>query len=220
MGIYARQKLFFEAAYRTGEHGWPVDKPTRFIQKKVAAWARRGKRWRVLDIGCGEGRHTFLFARHGFETVGLDYHFLAVERALAIGRGTGRPNARAKFVVGDVFALPFPDVSFDVIVDYGCFHHVVRADTGRYLNAVLSRLKNGGHFFLSCFSTKFKHYPGERRTRKFVVHRGHYDRFFEKRDFDALFGKDFDILDVVEEKDGLSVFFHLLMKKKDARSHA
>ena len=28
---------------------------------------------RMLDLGCGEGRHTLLFAKVGFFTVGLDY---------------------------------------------------------------------------------------------------------------------------------------------------
>ncbi len=214
MRIYARQKKYFENAYRIGEHGWPIERPTPFVARKLPAVKRAIGAGRMLDVGCGEGRHTFLFARHGFDAVGMDYQPLAVQRAIAIGRRTGRLNRRARFVVGDVFSLPFAEDAFDVIVDYGCFHHVVRADTKRYLDVVLSRLRHGGYFFLSCFSTKFKHYSGERRMRKYLVHRGHYDRFFEQRDFHPLFGRVFDILDIEEEKDGLQVFFHLLMKKK------
>ncbi len=214
MRIYARQKKYFEDAYKVGEHGWPTERPTRFVEKNAAALSRRGRTGRMLDIGCGEGRHTFLFARHGFSAIGMDYQPLAIERAIAIGRGKGKMIPGVRFVVGDVFTLPFRADAFDVIVDYGCFHHVIRADTEEYLDAILSRLRHGGYFFLSCFSTKFKHYPGERRTRKYLVHRGHYDRFFDRRDFRPLFGRAFNILDIEEEKDGLQVFFHLLMKKK------
>lgn len=218
MGVYACQKKYFENAYRIGEHGWPTERPTRFVARKLATVKRVNGAGRMLDIGCGEGRHTFLFARHGFVAVGLDYQKLAIERALEIGRRSGRFGGRATFVVGDIFALPFRDTAFDVIVDYGCFHHVVRADTTRYLGAILSHLRVGGYFFLSCFSTKFRHFPGERRTRKFVVHRGHYDRFFEKKDFRPLFGRAFRTLNIEEERDGLHVFFHLLMQKKRQES--
>jgi SAM-dependent methyltransferase len=216
MGIYTRQKRYFEKAYKTGEHGWPVERPTPFIAKRVSAWSRRGKSGRMLDIGCGEGRHTRLFARLGFQAVGMDYEPVAIQRALAIGRRESASKSRPRYIVGDVFALPFPEESFDVVVDYGCFHHVVRADTSRYMKGVASLLKERGYYFLTCFSTKFKHFPGERRSRKFIVHRGHYDRFFEKRDFQLLFGRLFEILDIEEEKDGLYVFFNLLMRKKES----
>jgi SAM-dependent methyltransferase len=116
-----------------------------------------------------------------------------------------------------VFALPFRPETFDVVVDYGCLHHVRRSDTQRYLDQVVSVIKSGGHYLLSCFSTKFKHHAGERRTRNWLVHAGHYDRFFRRADFPVVFGRWFDILALTEDRDGLYVFHNVLMRKKSGR---
>lgn len=172
----------------------------------------RGRDRRVLDIGCGEGRHTRAFAGTGALAVGVDLEPKALARARAAAdRGSGRGPG---FVQADVFALPFAPSTFHVVLDYGCLHHVRRRDTPRYLEQVVPLLKSEGFFLLSCFSTKFKHHAGERRTRDWLVHRGHYDRFFRRTDIDAIFGREFDILDATEDRDGLYVFHNVLMRKK------
>lgn len=165
----------------------------------------------MLDIGCGEGRHSIAFAAAGFRTVGVDLE----PKALALARSAAdRSAASPDFLQADVFALPFASAAFDVVVDYGCLHHVRQADTRRYLDQVVPLVKPGGHYLLSCFSTKFKHHPRERRTRNWLVHAGHYDRFFRRADFPRIFGTWFDILDVQEDRDGLYVFHNVLMRKK------
>jgi cyclopropane fatty-acyl-phospholipid synthase-like methyltransferase len=124
-----------------------------------------------------------------------------------------RLDGRIKLVMGDALLPPLKPGSFDVLVDYGCFHHVKKADWVIYLDHVLGLLKPGGYFHLTVFSTKFKHYPGERRTRNWHVHRNHYDRFFVKRDFGRIFGSRCQIQAIVEEHKGLDGFFHVLMRK-------
>ena len=215
MGLYQRQKEYFEKAYSTGEHGWPTVGPTPFVLRaltRIKAAAAPG-RARILDLGCGEGRHALACARAGFDAVGLDYQPRAIRKAQAFARKL-KIRRGVRFMVGDAFRLPFPPDRFDGIIDYGCLHHVKIGDTRRYFDSVLPRLKPGGYFILSCFSTRFKHHPGEKRRRNWLVHRGHYDRFFRKRDFKALFGKRFDILKLEEKGDGLYVFWHVLMRKK------
>lgn len=214
--LYARQARYFQDAYHRGEHGWPVEGPEPRIAAALRRLWTRLPRGLVLDLGCGEGRHAFYAAERGFRVIGVDYERMAIQRARALAVKHPGAGGRVAFHVADLFALPFQPSSFDVIIDYGCFHHVTRGDTRRYLNGVLPLLKPGGYFLLSCFSTKFKHHPGERRTRDWVVHRGHYDRFFRKRDFAAIFSGWCDVLAIQEERDGLSGFYHVTMRRKDA----
>ena len=209
-GVYRAQRAYFERAYATGEHGWPTEGVSPMVARFLRTFRSRDRR--VLDIGCGEGRHTRAFAGAGALAVGVDLEPKALARAReAADRGSGRGPG---FVQADVFALPFAPSTFDVVLDYGCLHHVRRRDTQRYLEQVVPLLKPEGSFLLSCFSTKFKHHAGERRTRDWLVHRGHYDRFFRRTDFDAIFGREFDILDATEDRDGLYVFHNVLMRKK------
>lgn len=216
MGLYAQQRRYFEEAYRTGVHGWPTEEPSAFVREFLRGFRGKRRAGRVLDIGCGEGRHALLFAGVGYETVGVDLQPLAIRRALGFARAAG-VRRRLRFLVGDVFALPFGPGAFDVLIDYGCLHHVMKKDFPRYLRSTVPLLRPGGHVLLSCFSTRFKHHPGERRRRDWLVHRGHYDRFFRKGDFKALFGGHYDILKAREERDRVHphyVFHHVLMRKK------
>jgi len=216
MSLYLEQKRFFEEAYRTGVHGWPIEDPSRFVVEFLRSFQKKHPRGRILDIGCGEGRHTLLFAGAGHTAIGVDLQPLAIRRAKGLAKSKGMTR-NFKFVLGDVFSLPFQPNDFDVLIDYGCLHHVMKKDFSKYLKSTLPLLRPGGYFLLSCFSNKFKHHPGERRSRDWMVHRGHYDRFFWKSDFQALFGKFYDILKTREEWDRehpYYVFHHVLMRKK------
>ncbi len=210
-GIYRTQRAYFARAYETGRHGWP----TVGVSPMVARFLRstKGLGRRALDIGCGEGRHSAAFAQSGFLTVGVDLESNALARARAALNGAA---AGPTFLQANVFALPFSAGAFDVVVDYGCLHHVRRSDTQRYLDQVVSVIRQGGHYLLSCFSTKFKHHAGERRTRNWLVHAGHYDRFFRRADFPVLFGRWFDILEITEDREGLYVFHNVHMRRRAA----
>src|ERR1700681_1614921 len=132
MDLYARQRRYFARAYETGEHGWPTTEPSGFVVKVFKKIKPRLSRTRVLDIGCGEGRHTLLAARYGFHTVGLDYQPPAIHRALRFAKEQGITTGFS-FLVGDVFHLPFQEKSFDILIDFGCLHHVKKKDFSKYL---------------------------------------------------------------------------------------
>ncbi len=211
--IYEQQKIFFRQAYEAGETPWPRFKPTPAVARLARRLRRERGRARVLDVGSGEGRHMICFGKEGHHAVGVDYEPLALQKACAQAEARA-VRTHLSFVLADAFRLPFRQESFDALVDSGVFHHVKKADWSRYLYGLTTLLKPGGYFHLTAFSTRFKHYPGERRTRNWLVHRNHYDHFFRKPDFAAIFGRRFDILTIEEERQSLHAFWHVLMKKR------
>lgn len=207
--IYSRQRLFFRKAYETGEHGWPETDPTPQVAR-LAGMLGSGQGRKALDLGCGEGRHTILLARKGYDVTAFDLEPLALEKAKAALRRSG---LTARYRAGDALHSGFPDGGFDLVLDYGCFHHVVTRDWPRYRREIARILQAGGHLILSVFSTKFRHHAKERRTRNWIVHRNHYDHFFTPAEIRRAFAPAFEVRALLEDLEGLNGFHHVLLKK-------
>src|SRR5207302_1197576 len=58
---------------------------------------------RVLDVGCGPGRHAHALGRRGFEVVGVDIS----ERFVALARAGAPQGAAVRFEWGDARSLGF-----------------------------------------------------------------------------------------------------------------
>jgi SAM-dependent methyltransferase len=111
---------------------------------------------RLLDVGCGPGRHSHAFARRGVEVVGVDISQRFVDLASA-----GAPPG-ATFVRGDARALAF-DAAFDAAVSLcqGAFGLAggpgARLDADADVLAGIARaLRPGGVAAVSAFSAYFQ----------------------------------------------------------------
>ncbi|MCB0060752.1 MAG: methyltransferase domain-containing protein, partial [Caldilineaceae bacterium] len=68
----------------------------------------------VLDLCCGQGRHTLELARRGYQNLfGLDRSHYLINRAKSIGKKEG---LKVTFKEGDARKLPFPADKFDLIM--------------------------------------------------------------------------------------------------------
>lgn len=83
-------------------------------------WKEAGRET-MLDLGCGLGRHSLLFAAHHFRTTALDSSESGLHRLQkkAAERGLGINTVRA-----DVSRLPFKEGSFDAVLAYHSIYHV------------------------------------------------------------------------------------------------
>ncbi len=88
------------------------------FRKKTGLTPDDVKGKRVLDAGCGMGRFTEVVSRWGGQVVAVDLSF-AVEAARE--NLAGRDNVTV--IQADLFHLPFPEDSFDVIYSIGVLHH-------------------------------------------------------------------------------------------------
>jgi len=84
---------------------------------------------RVLDLGCGAGRHAFEAYRRGARVVAADLdvkELPPVGAMFAAMRETGEavPPAGAAAVSADATRLPFPDGAFDAIIAAEILEHI------------------------------------------------------------------------------------------------
>ena len=106
-----------------------------------------GQGTKVIDVGCGAGRHSFEAFRRGADVVAFDQDATGLAgvdtmfRAMA-DSGEVPPAARAETVVGNALALPYPDRTFDCVIASEILEHVP-ADN-KAIDELIRVLKVGG----------------------------------------------------------------------------
>jgi SAM-dependent methyltransferase len=102
---------------------------------------------RLLDLGCGFGRHAFAAARRGATVVALDYaesELKEVRNTFAAMAEAGEvaPSSLGGTVQGDATGLPFIDGSFDRVIASEVLEHI--DDDEAALRELVRVLRPGG----------------------------------------------------------------------------
>jgi ubiquinone/menaquinone biosynthesis C-methylase UbiE len=120
----------------------------RTVRDKVLGLhARVGKeqeRLSVLDVGCGAGTQSFVYAELGHRVYGVDMNQPLIQIACKRAEAA---NLDGAFRVGDAAALPFEDASFDICLHNQLLEHV--PEWQRCLDEAVRVLKRGGVLYVS-----------------------------------------------------------------------
>lgn len=132
-------------------HRYHFDKEMRIIDGALPIEPA----WRVLDVGCGQGRYTIWFAKKGCRVTGVDISDEMLDLC--------RQNAEAANVVGsvelvlsDVMDLSqIEDEQYDIVSCMGTFVHI--PDLESATKKMLRKLRPGGHFLFTFASSESLH---------------------------------------------------------------
>jgi SAM-dependent methyltransferase len=139
-GEYDYFKNIGEAGLRHATHKpWSDEQCGLYLMELGAMMGLMPQGGRLLDMGCGTGWTSVLFAKKGYQVVGQDL----VPEAIAAGRRLKTENRldNLDFVVGDYESLAF-DEEFDVVVFFDCLHHAL--DEAGALRSAWRALRPGG----------------------------------------------------------------------------
>ena len=109
---------------------------------------------RVLDLGCGSGRHTVYLARNGFKVYGID---IAKEGIKITKEWLKKETLQAIFRIGSIYEkLPYKDDFFDAVISTNTIHHARIKDIRRAIREIERILKPKSLIFITVRKRKFK----------------------------------------------------------------
>lgn len=145
----------------------PSESVVRFVNSVIKK--ERKKVGRILDIGCGNGRHIVYLVKEGFRVCGIDISQKSLDiatkwlsEATPLSRKGISFPMNADFNMGNaselkkgcVTAIPYPDEYFDVVICFGVIDHLFFDDIETAIADIDRVLKPEGLVFLSMRSTR------------------------------------------------------------------
>jgi ubiquinone/menaquinone biosynthesis C-methylase UbiE len=138
----------WDALYK--EKGIVQEKPSKFVIKAVE-FLKKQNLEKILDLGCGTGRHITYLLQKGFRVYGCD----SSENALKIAKEI---IPEAEFRTCDMTSLPYENNFFDGVICHFVIQHGKIADIKKAVSEIYRVLRNGGILYLSVISTEHSEY--------------------------------------------------------------
>lgn len=195
-------KKRFEQKYKEKDTPWTWGDIPYQVKKFAAETRNKLNGPRMLDLGCGDGWISIYFAKQGFKIEGIDSSKTAINKARQEAKK--QKLGDVKFIHGDALDFPFPQQYFDIVFDRGFFHHLPQTEWRKYIRGVKKVLRADGYFYLIVFSDK-SNIPKRKKDKLWVKEKDStgywtYNHYFNFGLIEKIFGRDFKIISVDEDK--------------------
>ncbi|MCD4784252.1 MAG: class I SAM-dependent methyltransferase [Candidatus Eremiobacteraeota bacterium] len=133
---------------------------------------------KILDLGCGLGRHMHYLSHRGFNVLGFDISEKTLMRAEELAKTA---NLKLDFVRGDYMDLPFHNGVFQGVISISTLHHDFPDSIYSGFREIRRVLNFGGYFALDPLSVNDGRFGQGRALgeKLYIMHKvPHY--FFEE----------------------------------------
>ena len=124
---------------------YPSEHVVRFLFSQFSRVVAERKYIKILDAGCGAGRHTSLCATEGFDTYYTD---ISQEALKVTAERLRREGLKATSEKASVEKLPFADEFFDGLVSFGVLYYNDMNGLNNAISEIYRVLKKGGKAFV------------------------------------------------------------------------
>ena len=184
---------------------WEGEQPTSLATELVdKGIVKEGTH--VLDMGCGFGRNSNWLADQGaiVNAINVNEKELAEARKRASELGV-----TVNYVKADAGNLPFPDSSFDVLLDAGCTHMCDAQTQQKSVEEASRVIKQGGYLQFFGFSKEHPSYSKNPNS----------PQFRDIEDIKKQYGEHFEIIGEPKRKEwkqgnDTHIGWEILMKRK------
>jgi len=188
------------------EEWYSQEEPDEIVVNFVAPLKKKSKRMRVLDLGCGAGRHQVYLTKQGFEAHGIDIS----QTGLQLTKERLKTQKLDGHLIRcDMKMLPYVDLCFDAVISLHTIYHQKLKGVQETVSEIKRVLRKKGNMLLNFLSKRTYSYGKgveieentfveQEGTEKGVIH-----HFTDKEELKHLFvGFKIDELKLVEREVG------------------
>ena len=146
-------KFWDQKCKKDGQTGWSnqiiyrYDQPLRLrviknLMNKIQGSVKNKK---ILDIGCGVGDFSIMFAKMGAHITGIDISKKAIEKAK---KKVHKRTFFINFLITSIEDMNFPMQSFDIITSFTVLQHISDKKLSLSVRKMVNSLKFGGYIYL------------------------------------------------------------------------
>jgi SAM-dependent methyltransferase len=154
-------KLEWDQSYRRHENTlfYPSEEVIRFVNRYIRR--RVGpdvftkefdQRPKVLDIGCGAGRHLAYLWENGFHPIGIELSTVACDQAIALMESKGAPPTEYEIINLSTDDATIADNSIDYAVSVSAIDSMPTANATEVVAKTFASLKPGALFYVDLIS--------------------------------------------------------------------
>ena len=144
------------------------EEPAPEIYPLLKRWQKEGFK-KVLDLGCGIGRHAIFFSENGFVVDACD---LSQEGIDTLNKLIKENNLNITTKVSDMLSLPYGNDSFDSLVAFHAIYHTDDTGIKKVIDEIKRVLRSEGEVFItfnSKNSSAFKNPENRHLTENTIV---------------------------------------------------
>lgn len=182
-------KVVEKILLKYGPREYDYSKPEEEVVKISNYFKENGIK-KVLDLGCGKGRHFLFLLENGFDAYGIDINAKAISKARALSQCEDR------LFVADMVRLPFKDAFFEGIISNQVIYHATKERMRKAISEMYRVLKGKGLFFITLQGRDGQEWRMGRKLEEWTYvasagpDKGIPHHFVDEKEIEELFGKE------------------------------
>lgn len=178
---------------------------------------------KVLDLGCGIGRHIIFSNAMQTEAYGVDLSQSAINLAIEWAKKENVLNAENNILQADITKMPFENNYFDFIISHGVLDSMSEENCQKAIIDSCRVLKDGGYFYCDLISGDDSFHSPDFNGEETVQTEHEKDTiqlYFNKSLIEKMFSKYFEIKELILVKresvlnNQYTSRYHVILRKK------